>query len=194
MRVTQEQLAAHRRHIVDAAADLFRARGIDGVSVAEVMGAAGLTHGGFYGHYRSKADLAADACRTSLTEAASRWRQRAAAAREAGHDPIEAVIGVYLSPAHVHDAAHGCAIPSLASESARAGGVMGGAMAAGIEGLIAVLTELSPLAAPANRDAALSALATMVGAVLLARSSADPAGILAAAQHTAVSTLRGRSP
>jgi hypothetical protein len=56
--------------------------------------------------------------------------------------------------------------------------------------LVEVLTELSPLPAPANHDAALAALATMVGAVLLARSSADPARILSAAQVTVLQTLR----
>ncbi len=190
MRVNPKQLAAHRDGITSAAARLFRARGVDRVTVAEVMGAAGLTHGGFYGHYRSKADLAAAACRTTLADSAARWRQRAAEAAAAGQDPIEAVVGGYLSLSHVTTPESGCALPSLASEAARAGDPLAAAMQTGIAGLVEVLTELSPLPAPANHDAALAALATMVGAVLLARSSADPARILSAAQVTVLQTLR----
>src|SRR5215470_16298958 len=57
MRVTREQMAEHREKILNAAGKLFRAKGFDAVTVAEVMQAAGLTHGGFYGHFKSKDDL-----------------------------------------------------------------------------------------------------------------------------------------
>ncbi|HEX4740393.1 MAG TPA: TetR family transcriptional regulator, partial [Caulobacteraceae bacterium] len=54
MKVTREQAAENRAHILEAAGRLFRERGFEGVSLAEVMHAAGLTHGGFYGHFKSK--------------------------------------------------------------------------------------------------------------------------------------------
>ena len=54
MKVSREQVAENRRRILDAAAQLFRQRGFENVTVAEVMSAAGLTHGGFYGHFDSK--------------------------------------------------------------------------------------------------------------------------------------------
>lgn len=59
MKVSREQMAENRRRILDAASRLFREKGFDAVSVAEVMKAAGLTHGGFYGHFSSKDDLIA---------------------------------------------------------------------------------------------------------------------------------------
>ena len=63
MRVSREQAAANRERIIDAAAALFRAKGFDGIGVADIMKAADLTHGGFYGHFASKDDLVAQASR-----------------------------------------------------------------------------------------------------------------------------------
>jgi TetR/AcrR family transcriptional repressor of nem operon len=58
VRVTREQAAAHRERILDVAGTLFRERGFDGIGVADIMKQAGLTHGGFYGLFKSKDDLA----------------------------------------------------------------------------------------------------------------------------------------
>ena len=68
MKVTKEQAAAHRAAIVAAAGRLFRERGFAGVGVAEITRAAGLTHGGFYGHFASKDALAAEACGQAFAE------------------------------------------------------------------------------------------------------------------------------
>ena len=59
MKVSREQAAQNRERIVEAAAQLFRERGFDGIGVADLMKEAGLTHGGFYGHFSSKEDLIA---------------------------------------------------------------------------------------------------------------------------------------
>ena len=84
MRVTRSTVERHRDAILHAAASLFRTRGIDGVSVAEVTRAAGLTHGSFYGHYASKSALAAAAVSHSLHRGAMIWRERAERARAGG--------------------------------------------------------------------------------------------------------------
>ena len=60
MKVSREQVAENRRRILDAASRLFRGNGFEAVTVAEVMKAAGLTHGGFYGYFKSKDDLIAE--------------------------------------------------------------------------------------------------------------------------------------
>ena len=62
MRITKEQADGNKARIVEAAAALFREKGFDGISVAELMRAAGLTHGGFYNHFESKDALEAAAC------------------------------------------------------------------------------------------------------------------------------------
>ena len=72
MKVSKEQVAKHREHIVAAAGRLFRQRGFDGVSVAEIMKEAGLTHGAFYGYFPSKEALIAEAAEQALAPAPKR--------------------------------------------------------------------------------------------------------------------------
>jgi len=74
VRVTREQAAAHREKILEVAGALFRERGFDGIGVADIMKSAGLTHGGFYGHFASKDDLAAET--TARVLAKEGWLQR----------------------------------------------------------------------------------------------------------------------
>jgi TetR/AcrR family transcriptional repressor of nem operon len=100
MRVTREQMAEHRRKILDSAGKLFRAKGFDAVTVAEVMQAAGLTHGGFYGHFKSKDELIAETMAHALKPA------------ESGGD-LAAFTKRYLSPRHRDDFAGGCSTAGL---------------------------------------------------------------------------------
>ena len=70
MKVSKEQVREKRTRIVETASELFRERGFDGVGVAELMSAAGLTHGGFYKHFGSKADLMAESMNCGFTRSA----------------------------------------------------------------------------------------------------------------------------
>ena len=72
MKVSREQAAENRERILDAAARLFREKGFDGIGVADLMQGAGLTHGGFYGQFASKEDLAAQACARALAQSATK--------------------------------------------------------------------------------------------------------------------------
>ena len=80
MRVTKEQAAENRRKILAAASRLFRAKGFDGVGVADVMAEAGFTHGGFYNHFASKEALAAEACASEITRSTARTCARSSCA------------------------------------------------------------------------------------------------------------------
>ena len=82
-RVSRAQTEANHQAIEAAASRLFRERGLDGVTVADVMAEAGLTHGGFYTHYESKDALAASACESAFAFAAEKWRRRVDAAATA---------------------------------------------------------------------------------------------------------------
>src|SRR6202035_5579739 len=95
-RVSREQADNNRIAITDASARLFRERGIDNVSVVELMAAAGLTHGGFYGHFESKEELAAEACRLAFGQAAERWEKRIAAKSDSA-EARAAITDGYLS-------------------------------------------------------------------------------------------------
>src|SRR5882672_2505623 len=101
MKVTREQAAANRDRIVEAAGALFRRHGFDGIGVADIMKAAGLTHGGFYGHFASKEDLAAEACAHARRDP---WASRMDAPPE---QRLEGIVQSYLAPRHRDDHANG---------------------------------------------------------------------------------------
>ena len=188
-------MAVHRAAILTQAGRLFRQHGIDGVAVADITAAAGLTHGAFYGHFPSKSALAADSCRESLEQAAASWRRRATEAKRAGADPIAALIDAYLTPARRDQPDTSCMLASLGSEASRDPDLRP-SMAAGINALVAVLQDLiaerHPDATPAaHAQAALAALAAMSGGLTLARSlAADPERSTAALQGTAALAKR----
>lgn len=71
MKVTKQQAQANRAHIVETASTLFRERGYDGVGIADLMAAAGFTQGGFYKHFRSKADLMAESSACGMAQSAA---------------------------------------------------------------------------------------------------------------------------
>src|SRR5688572_6186334 len=88
MKVSREQAVQNRERIVEAAARLFRERGFDGIGVADLMNEAGLTHGGFYGHFSSKEELMAEASARALTGSLAVWRKLA---ERASGDPLSAI-------------------------------------------------------------------------------------------------------
>jgi TetR/AcrR family transcriptional regulator, transcriptional repressor for nem operon len=173
MKVDQQTMAAHRAAILKQAGRLFRQHGIDGVAVADITGAAGLTHGAFYGHFPSKAALAAEACRLSLERSAEHWRRSIAQARRDGLDPLTMIVDDYLTPTKRDQHDRSCAITTLGHEASRDAEV-GPAMGSGVEALLSVLEELIAERRPnagsaAHAEAALAALAAMNGGLTLAR-------------------------
>jgi TetR/AcrR family transcriptional repressor of nem operon len=179
MRVTADTRTSHGAALLRAASDLFRARGLAAVSVADVSAAAGLTHGAFYGHFASKAALAEAACRAALQVSARRFRARAAAVRDAGGDGLAGIIELYLTERHRDEPQDGCAIAALGGELVRAEPALRDALAAGTAALLEVIADeiavLRPTAAPATcHAAAIGVLAAMAGGLILARAFADP--------------------
>src|SRR3954467_5564449 len=90
MKVSRQQAALNRERIVETAAQLFRERGFDGIGVADLMKEAGLTHGGFYGHFSSKDDLIAEASARALMHSMALFSKVAGAA-----DPLTAIATAY---------------------------------------------------------------------------------------------------
>jgi TetR/AcrR family transcriptional repressor of nem operon len=187
-RVSRAQAEHHREAITEASARLFRERGIRAVSVADLMGAAGLTHGGFYGHFESKDALAGLACRLAFAQATERWRKRAGS--KAG--PAEAraaIVEGYLRPQSIRDVGGGCPTAALCVDVARepAGAPVRAAYVEGLAEMVEVLAAVEAGGdAAADRRAALADYATLLGAMLLARATAgEPiaAEILAAARE-----------
>ena len=105
MKVSKEQMAENRARILDAAAALFRERGFAGIGVADLMKAAGLTHGGFYGHFASKEELMARASERALAGSLGGWR---GLVEHAPDDALRRIVRSYLSEAHRDHPEQGC--------------------------------------------------------------------------------------
>jgi len=168
MRVSRQKAAENRERIVDAASALFRAKGFGGIGVADIMKAADLTHGGFYGHFASKDDLIAQASRRAMARAAANWGKVVATAPK---NPYAALVAHYLSPHHRDHPDQGCAFAALSGDAARCAKPVRAAFSAGLEPLIDVLTSAVPGRSKAlRRRKAIAALAELTGALILARA------------------------
>jgi TetR/AcrR family transcriptional repressor of nem operon len=167
MKVTKSQVRENREHIVETASALFRERGYDGVSVADLMAAAGFTHGGFYKHFRSKADLMAEAAECSFFQTGT---------TTTGAD-LESVVKEYLSRKHRDAMGGGCPLGALSGDAARQPESVRKAFAAGIESRLAAFErKAEPLGEAAKREAraqGISTLAQLVGAIMLSRACPD---------------------
>jgi TetR/AcrR family transcriptional repressor of nem operon len=163
----------HRSTVLHAASRMVRERGVDGVTVPEVMASAGLTHGGFYRHFESKDALVAQACAAAFTQRladmdnALETTDNADAARRAWLEN-------YLSPGHRDSPENGCAGAALAGDVARApdGAALRDAYLEGLKSMIEKMGRLGnrPEDAEAREQEVLVELATAVGAVVLSRA------------------------
>jgi TetR/AcrR family transcriptional regulator, transcriptional repressor for nem operon len=161
MKVSKEQVAEHRARILAAAARLFRLRGFDDVTVAQVMKDAGLTHGAFYGHFSSKEALIAEAIESVLAPAPDGVGTRMRAAPYADG---------YLSARHRDDPASGCTFSSLGTEAARGSTDLRQVMTESTRRQIERFSAEAEGGTPREkRRAAIAALSAMVGAMVLAR-------------------------
>ena len=166
MKVSKETSAKHRDELLKAASRLFRERGFDKVGIAEIAAAAGLTHGAFYTHFESKEALCA--------EAIARASGRSGAALESTAS-WRASIEAYLSSKHVRDRANGCPFAALGGDVPRESETIRAAFSEALERSIeAVAARLGHKGEAARREDAIQALATMVGALVLARTAATP--------------------
>lgn len=195
MRVTNEQAQANRRRVVETAAELFRDRGFDGISVADLMKASGFTHGGFYRQFPSKDGLIAEATGVAYEQLE----------RETAGKSIDDLLIRYISPEHRDDLATGCPTTALGGSAMRQADEIRTVFATGVGTWIGMIGDTLAEQSGAS-DAECRAMATQlaaqaVGAIVLARAaSADPSlsdGILDASLSgalTAARSLDGGSP
>ena len=160
MKVTKAQAQANRAHIVETASTLFRERGYDGVGIADLMAAAGFTHGGFYKHFASKADLMAEAAACGFAQTVAK----------SGALDLTEFVTHYVSRAHRDDPGEGCQMAALCGDTARQPEAVKAAFSAGLERLLA-----NPDDAPEHSDGTARArridvIAQVIGAVMLSRA------------------------
>ncbi len=170
---TAAKEASHER-IVSAAARAIRRSGYDGTGVADIMKEAGLTHGAFYAHFASREAMLAEAAGLACAQSA------AAAADVVAHTPpdkaLETMLHAYLSKAHVEQVELGCPLAALGSETSRQAAEVRRVTTRHIKAMVDLIARQSPdWGQPAAHEHALMTLATMVGALMLARAVDEPA-------------------
>ena len=163
---SRAEKAESRERILDVAAGQIRQGGLDSISIAEIMKAANLTHGGFYGHFPSRAGLIAAA----LERALERGEAKFVAATATNPDlTVKSIVNSYLSPAHRDDIREGCAIAALSGDVGRAEDEhIRAEMAQRLEQSFRDMAKAMD-GGPKADAAALTAWCAMVGAINLSR-------------------------
>ncbi|SDZ59271.1 TetR/AcrR family transcriptional regulator [Pseudomonas sp. NFIX28] len=167
MRVSKAQAQANREHIVETASVLFRERGFDGVGVADLMAAAGFTHGGFYKHFGSKADLMAEAAAHSLAQSLHNHA-------DVG---VPEFFNRYMSREHRDARGSGCTMAALCGDAARQPADLKATFASGMEHTLAALGKPYEAGQDGGQSGVradmIDLLAQAVGALILSRACPD---------------------
>lgn len=172
MRVSREQAAENREKILSSATRLFREKGFDGIGIADLMRDAGLTHGGFYGHFASKEDLIAQACERAVDDLLAQNRMRF---ENYEGTVYQRFIANYLSCEHRDNPGSGCLMAALGADAARQSPIVKHAFTHSFNRLLNSLIEIFPTRRGVEkREQALATLATLVGAQVIARAVDDP--------------------
>jgi len=165
MRRSREEKAKSRERIVEVAAARIRESGTEAPGVADIMREAGMTHGGFYKHFESRQELVAAALEHAMRES----YEHAMLATAGAADPLAAFVNWYVSAEHVADPASGCAVAALGADVARGGEALRASYRAQVERYLGHLEQLL-----GSRERATVALATLVGAITVARALDEP--------------------
>ncbi len=193
MKVSRDQAEANRERVIEASSRLFRERGFAGVGLNELMQAAGLTRGGFYGQFESKQDLVRLALERALQDNQARWEGMVA---NAGKEPLREFVQSYLSDIHSEQVGDGCALAALGPDAEREGESVRAVFGEGARGLAQLIENMLPAQDGVSRtDHAWACLAALVGALALSRAVADDADAKAIRRATGEMLLSlGHSP
>jgi TetR/AcrR family transcriptional repressor of nem operon len=178
--------ATHER-IVSVAARAIRRSGYDGTGVADIMKEAGLTHGAFYSHFASREAMLAEAARSACAESAAAVAQVVASVP--ADRALASMLSAYLSREHFEHVDVGCPLAALGSETSRQAPEVRRVATRHIKEMIDLVARQSPdWGQPGAHERALVTVATMVGALLLARAVDEP-GLADALREAALKHL-----
>jgi TetR/AcrR family transcriptional repressor of nem operon len=173
MRISKEESEANRARVLAAAARLFREKGVDGIGVADLMKEAGLTHGGFYNHFKSKEELAAAAFDVAFDTANARLESRI---RKAGPRGRRKALGHYIERYLARETRDqpglSCPMATLGTDAVRHGAALQQEFAAGVRRYLDLFAELMPSKGPRRRREAIATLSALIGALTLSRACA----------------------
>lgn len=165
MRRNRQDTQASRQKIVTAAARLFSERGYDKVTVADITAEAGLTHGGFYGHFPSKIALAFAAAQAGFAE-------KLTFLNSSEDDVLARYLEGYLTLEHVQTPAGGCPIAAFSLDAQREGAEFRSAVSTGAKATIDSIAQNLPQNGN-QRAEAIRLISSALGALMLARATAD---------------------
>lgn len=194
-RVSADEKERSHMRIVQEASLLLRAQGIENTSVTDVMSAAGLTHGGFYRHFKSKDDLVAAALRFAIRDAMSDLE--AATTSYARTEALWQYVDLYLSLDHVHSTRSGCPLAAMSVDAVRGAGAVREAADQEMQYVLSLLSRTIGDSTEAEDQKARALLALLVGTVSLARvsrSDEDAEELLRAARKSLALLLPPRMP
>lgn len=174
MRYPPDHKQTTRRRILEAAGQAFRERGVAETGVDEVMRRAGLTHGGFYAHFRDKTELVAEACAAAFDAAVPNVERIAALPTPAARARL--LIDSYLATRHRDNRGSGCMVVAVAADMARLTGAAREGYSRGFAQHIERLCAALRLSADPekNRVRVTHLMSSLVGALLFARAISDP--------------------
>lgn len=168
MRYPKEHKAETRQRILEAAAPLFRSRGLDGVSVSDVMSAAGLTHGGFYAHFESKEALVSEIMAREAGLVRMMRERPGPESEDLGAQALR-ILSDYMAPENRHEVAAGCPLVSMPVDAVRGPDALREGYARRFGELAKELTRGGP-----RESDAIAAAILAVGSVLVSRTFDDP--------------------
>jgi len=172
VRKSRKEAAKTRNRIVAAASAEFREHGIVATGLADLMKAAGLTRGGFYKHFRSKADLLREVTTASIE--LSTATMKASADKRRGLKGLNAAVASYLSLDHRDRTRDGCPLAAMGVELARADAKTRAAATEGFLNYVEVLaSQCDSLPPEQAKKRAIAAATTMIGALTMARVVKD---------------------
>lgn len=172
MRYRPEHKAEVHKKIVKDASRRLRAEGMNGAAVAAVMRDTGLTHGGFYKHFRSKDELLAQSLGEAFREVGDKLAQAAASSGPGA--AWKAIVRFYLSPEHCDHPELGCPLAALAGDLARSGKPIRRQVLLDVQQYKDRVLPFMPGRRSADKERAFYVIfSTMVGAVSIARILPD---------------------
>lgn len=194
MKKSKAETAKTRQRIVEVASEAIRNKGIDATGVAEIMAAAGLTHGGFYRHFGSKEELVREAIALSRKD----FVAGTVAAADQGAEAILEHFQDYATAGYRDDIGGGCPLAANGSEIVRADAKT---RHLATEGFRLICDKAAPFMRPQNgatqQETAISVLTNMIGALTIARMVDDPKlsdQILAVTRRRIANTIDVPSP
>jgi TetR/AcrR family transcriptional repressor of nem operon len=175
MRLTKEQAEQNRHLIVETASRMFRLHGVENVAVADIMKEAGFTHGGFYNHFESKDELAAEAIASAFDVVVNDLWEKLAARRRS-QESLSSFVARYLSPQHRDTKSGGCPASAFPVDAARNGKTVQTAFVKGIETYLDLIAAQMDGDEQQARQQAIALFSGLVGAMMLSRAvkKSDP--------------------